>query len=229
MGHTALFCAGRNVRPDPDFSKVLKRRTALYGVLKTYLQEDACVKGTPTTIAGVNPYSDVLGQFYLALIKSELSSHGGEEIESLVSMQAMSLVFSELWAEPSELLKDNKHLAKLDIGLIPLGESRQRRLDVSRLAIVIDKMNSQRSISTEHQFTYDYGDLLIKSYSKALVELKTCATGDDISIIKHHASLLGDLLDEMLDLVQYLHEDNPLTEQALPLNHPHHISALPQP
>ena len=228
MGHTVTFC---RVKPDPNFirfGEILRKRTDLYGVAKIYLQEDGCVEGTPTTIAGINPYSDMIGQYYLALLKSELSSYGGEEIESLAAMKAMSLVFSEMWAEASELLEGNKHLAKFDVALIPLGESRQRRLDVSRLEIVIDKMNSQRNISAEHQFTYDYGDLLVKSYSKALVELKLCAMGDDISIIKHHASLLGDLLDEMLDLVQYLQGDNPLTEQALPLNHPHHISASGQ-
>jgi hypothetical protein len=226
MGHTVTLCRRRI--PDINsirFGEILKKRMALYGVAKTYLQEDGCVKGTPAIITGINPYCDMLGQYFLALLKSELSSHGGDEIESLASMKAMSLVFSEMWAEASELLEGNKHLAKFDVAFIPLGESRQRRLDVSRLEIIIDKINSQRSISDENQFTYDYGDLIVKSFSKALVELKLCAMDDDISIIKHHASLLGDLLDEMLDLVQYLQDDNPPTELALPVNHPHYISS----
>lgn len=224
MGHTVTFCRVKKIPEFISFEEILKKRIALYGSAKMYIQEDGCVEGTPTTIEGINPYSDMLGQYYLAILKSELSSHGGDEIESLASMKAMSLVFSEMWAEASELLEDNKHLAKFDVALIPLGEFRQRRLDLTRLQLVIDKMNSQRTISAEHKFSYDYGDLLVKSYCKALVELKLCAMGDDITIIKHHASLLGDLLDEMLDLVQYLQADNPLTEQKLPLNHPHHIS-----
>ncbi len=229
MGHTRTFCPiCRKIPEFRSFGKILEKRTTLYGITKTYLQEDGCVEGTPTKIVGINPYSDMLGQYYLALLKSELSSHGGDEIESLASMKGMSLIFSEMWAEASEALEGNKHIDNFDLALIALGEPRQRRLDISRLDTVISKMNSQRSISDEDQFTYDYGDLLVNSYSKALVELQLCAKGDDISIIKHHCSLLGDLLDEMLDLVQYLKVDNPPTEEALPLNHPHHISTLDQ-
>jgi|GEM_PF-5891557 len=225
MGHTATIC--RIIRPPfvNRFSEISKKRTALYGVLKKYLEEDACVEGTPKTIAGINPYADMLGQYFLAILHSELSAHRGDGIESLASMKAMSIVFSEMWAEASEFLEVNKDLAKFDVALIPLGASRQRRLDVTRLEKVIEKLNGQRTIAVEHQFTFDFGNMLVKSYSKGLVELNLSAKGDDISIIKHHASLLGDLLDEMLDLVQYLQDDNPLSEQALSLNHPHHISS----
>lgn len=225
MGSSATFCYCKAFVEYMPFGKTLEKRTALYGITKEYLAEPGCVAGVPANVQGVNAYADALGQYYLALLKSELADHGGDDVESLSSMKGLSIVFAEMWAEASRALESNREVASFDLSLLPLVSPRQQSLDVNRIQSVCSRIDASREIPAERLFSYEYGGLLTKAFSKALVELQTCAPAEDRAIIKHHCALLGDILDEMLDLVQNPYVGNPESEHSLPTSHPHAISS----
>jgi hypothetical protein len=88
--------------------------------------------------------------------------------------------------------------------------------------LIISKNVSDSSpIPEKYAKIYKYGELLAKAYCKAIVELEICALSEDKSIINHHASLAGDLLDEMLELVEHFDPENVQSEFKLPVSHPH--------
>ncbi|MCP9760108.1 hypothetical protein EGI20_12405 [Aquitalea sp. S1-19] len=223
MGSSVTFCYCKRIVEFMPFGKTLEKRTALYGITKEYLEEPGCVAGVAANVQGVNAYADALGLYYLALLRSELAEHGGNDVESLSSMKGLSIVFAEMWAEASRALESNSEVASFDLSLMPLKVARQPALDVLRIQAVCSRIDATHRIPAERQFAYDYGSVLAKAYSKSLVELQTCAPRTDKAIIKHHCALLGDLLDEMLDLVQNPYEGNPGSEHALPTSHPHAI------
>lgn len=223
MGSSVTFCYCKRIVEFMPFGKTLEKRTALYGITKEYLQESGCVAGVKANVQGINVYADALGSYYLALLKSELAEHGGNEVESLSSMKGLSIVFAEMWAEASRALEANTEVASFDLSLMPLAVARQPALDASKIQTVCARIDATHRIPAELQFAYEYGSVLASAYSKALVELQTCAAGTDKAIIKHHCALLGDLLDEMLDLVQNPYEGNLGSEHALPAAHPHAI------
>lgn len=223
MGSSVTFCYCKRIVEFMPFGKTLEKRTDLYGITKEYLEEPGCVAGVAAKVQGVNAYADALGSCYLALLKSELAEHGGSDVESLSSMKGLSIVFAEMWAEASRALEGNSEVASCDLSLMPLAVAREPALDVSKIQAVCSRIDAAHRIRADRQFSYDYGGVLAKAYSKALVELQTCAPGTDKSIIKHHCALLGDLLDEMLDLVQNPYEGNLGSEHALPASHPHAI------
>lgn len=225
MGHTVSFCRQFRGKGFVSFDELQRKRKELTGILSQYLEAKPCVAGSPEVVEGINVYADSLAQHYVTLLKSEITGHGGDKTESLASMAALGIVFSEMWGEANAALNQNQEILNhpFMVGYKQTLE-RNRLLDISSIQALAANEVQCAKIPAEHIETYNYGSLLARGYCKALTELQSCASGNDKAIIKHHASLVGDLMDEMLDLVQYLSPDNIESEFSLPPSHPHWLA-----
>lgn len=225
MGHTATFCRQFRGKGFVNFDVLQRKRKELTGILGHYLEAKPCVAGSPEVVEGINPYADSLAQHYVTLLRSEITGHGGNKTESLASMAALSIVFSEMWSEASAALNQNQEILKHPF-MVGYKQTltKNRLLDISSIQALASSEEQRAKIPEEHLETYNYGSILARGYCKALTELQSCASGNDQAIIKHHASLIRDLMDEMLDLVQYLSPKNIESEFSLPPSHPHWLA-----
>ena len=221
MGSTVTFCYCRTLTANDTFSHRTKLRTAQYGELKLYLSERACVPGSTTDPSGAFPYVDALVNYYLVLLRSELLDHNNDQAESVASMQGLALVFAELWTESSLLSLSIDILKMHPLSATVRHIGRVRLLDEGKMQTIASSMGTTSAISADRQFTYDFGKLVSAAVVKAFSELDASIKLGDLSITKHHGALLGDLLVDMLDLVQYPYEDHVGSEQTLPASHPH--------
>lgn len=226
MGHTVTFCRMRrpNLAGNLTRDALRRHRQELTEILKTYLESPLCVNGVMTQIEGTNPYADALARYYMTFLTSEIVGHGGDKLESIASMAGLGLVFSEMWAQASDVLYGNSEIKNhlLLTGKISIRQ-REPLFEIDRLAANADVDTLPADIPAGLAPEYRLGFFLSRAYCKALVELQYCSIDEDCAMIKHHASLLGDLMDEMLDLVQYLSPDNRESEYALPSSHPHSL------
>jgi hypothetical protein len=213
MGHTVTICRQFRGKGFVNFDELQQKRKELTEILIHYLEEKPCIAGSPEVFEGVNSYADSLAQHYVTLLKSEITGHRGDKAESLASMAALGMVFSEMWGEAYAALNKNQEIIShpFMVGYKQTSE-RNRLLDIS-LIQAVSAIEAQRTKI-----------LLARSYCKALTELQSCASGNEKSIIKHHTSLVGDLMDEMLNLVQYLSQNNIESEFSLPPSHPHWLA-----
>lgn len=225
MGHTVTICRQFRGKGFVNFDELQQKRKELTEILIHYLEEKPCIAGSPEVFEGVNSYADSLAQHYVTLLKSEITGHGGDKAESLASMAALGMVFSEMWGEAYAALNKNQEIINHPFmaGYKQTSE-RNRILDISLIQALAAIEAQRTKIPMQHVETYNYGSLLARSYCKALTELQSCALGNDKSIIKHHTSLVGDLMEEMLNLVQYLSQNNIESEFSLPASHPHWLA-----
>ena len=221
MGSTVTFCYCRTLTANDTFSHRTKLRTAQYGELKLYLSEQACVPGATADPSSSFPYVDALVNYYLVLLRSELNDHNGDQGESVASMQGLALVFAELWTESSLLSLSIDALKSHPLSAAADSNGRARLLDEARMQAITSSVRTTNTIAPDRQFTYEFGRLVSSAVVKAFAELEASIKTGDLSITKHHGALLGDLLDDMLDLVQYPYEDHVGSEHSLPDSHPH--------
>ncbi|MCE7990987.1 MAG: hypothetical protein HEP71_03370 [Roseivirga sp.] len=156
---------------------------------------------------------------YLTIIRSEINNHHNDKSESIAAMVSFSMVYAEMWAEAYSLVNDLTELSKHSFLVGYNGETRVKLLDPEAITSLSNGEKS-KGIPKDYKPTYKYAKTLSKTYHKALFELKGSIKTTETEVIKHHASIVGDTLDAMLELVQGIHPDNEPTEIFLPKTHP---------
>lgn len=222
MGSTVTFCRRTIDSAYVPFEILADKRSTLAAKIDTYLSEPSCV--AEARDKEPDAYAEALGLYYKTLLKSELAEHGGDEIESLSSMKGLSIVISEMWAEASATLENCNAISEFDLAHIPLAAPRTRVLDESSIKNIFARIDPMRVVPADRVEAYNYGCQLAAAYAKALCELSVCARTGEIPSIKHHCGLLGDILFEMNELVQFPYKDNPVSEEFLLDSHPHAIA-----
>lgn len=225
MGHTKTICC--NTRPNVDelrleWSRIRSARQALMVRLEQYLAEEACVPGAPKNARGADAYLDLVGDAYLALLKEELAGHG-DDVGSIRSMKAIGAICMELIRFPTQF--GNEHFEREDH--LSIEPNSGPGCDAGRLQRLVEfhaKTTIEGEIENE---ALKFGALLIGSFTKAFAESHAALNSGDANVVKHHLTLMGDIVEELVRLPLYAvpREYTDHTEFSLPSGHPHSMPA----
>lgn len=195
MGRSATLCGGK---PPLLWTVILKHRETLTANLQRYLNTDACVQGAPASGAGLDEYRDEVARTYASAIRLEADSIASPST-TYGSTISFAVVYSELWRLATELSADHpkttpfelrpkvvvragdristEALKAFNAGATQFAESNAAALELAKLA-----------------------RLLSDAYLKAYAECSVAAKRMDPTEIRHHLLILGDVLQEMLEL-----------------------------
>lgn len=215
MGYTKTIRQCQRPR-GMDLDQLIAHRAQLRESLQEYLANDACVEGAPASAEGLDKYADLLVEAFTGIVALELGGHESHE-DSYQTMASFAAVFAELWRIPAMAGPSRLRPLVTDVPV-----SATEFVMTEAVQRLVDRANAVKVTDADHEEALTLASLLAKSYLKALAELREALKGNDLFVIKHHGSLVGDLLDEMLELVQYPDpRDEQLTEYDLPQDHPH--------
>lgn len=198
MGHTkTICCTVKRDRPQA-WESVRRERIALKESLEKYLAEDACVKHVPRVTRGLDSHVDTLADGYVALIHEEVVGHK-DRVASVRSMRAFALVFAEMWRLPaSQMSSLYDRTDEFSIENPSAKSASLVRLD--SLARLSTKHEKAVVSSPEQAEALAVAKVFADAYIKASAEFHAALQGDNLFVVKHHGTLLGDLLEQMLQL-----------------------------
>lgn len=227
MGHTKTICCQvRTINAEKynlEWENIRQERRALIAALDEYCEGDACVPGVATmSLSTDHPDVDLMTSAYVAMIKTELAGHA-DDVESIRSMKAFALLFTELLGLPaSHIPQSIERNDQFSIGN-RVGNGRHV-VNLSDYQPIIAASKDMRFEGEAEQESVRLAELLASSYNKSYLEYIASYGVENIKVVKHHLTLISDLVDQMMRLAQNAAprdlEDH--TEYELPNSHPHH-------
>lgn len=222
MGWTKTICC--NTRKIHLFSEewadLVQQRDGLKKECLKYLGGKACVAGVPDVVAGINPHVDLLAQAYVALVKEELTGHADQET-SMRCMHATALVFSDMWWFPASLVS---RYSERNDALDVVNRTGESATDPEALKLLVEAYeNTDVSAKSDTAAeVLDTAQVLSDTYVKAFAEFQTSLESPEISVVTHHASLIADVVEQMMALLHYTKPktEKDFTEFSLPESHP---------
>lgn len=195
----SLRCPGLAIRTE-QWRTLLNHREALRASLKDYLSEPSCVANAADDGGDVEPHIKALCSAYVALVRIELTGHS-DTTSSIRCMRSIAILFAELWrvaaeATPRTLSSTAPH--------IPIRSLRQKNRPLNGLDRLIESSQSCTFATNEQLATVNLAELISCSYCKAYSELTKADQENDIGSVRHHAALLADVLNEMLNVAIYM-------------------------
>lgn len=200
MGHTKTVCCNTGLVHlfAKEWTDLVQQRRGLTQALRSYLQTDSCVEGVPHEVRGLNRHLDLLADAYVALVKEELSGHDSART-SMRCMRATALVFSDMWRLPAAL--QSEHFQgdhALEIG----NSTASPAANVAFLEKLVEEYSGVSPDSPTATEVVDSARVLSEAYVKACAEYEAVLQQPEVSVVKHHASLISDIVKQMLALLR---------------------------
>jgi hypothetical protein len=146
MGHTVTFCCRSRKLCFVNYEKIEEKRNHLMSVLENYLNENACVPEAPQCADEVNPEVDALAQYYITMLRSEITGHRGSKIESLASMCAISAIFGQMWSRLSDAIQKNTEVASHEFSkALPTTQDRTNFINIDIIKLLTRQFNEKHS------------------------------------------------------------------------------------
>ena len=129
------------------------------------------------------------------------------------------MVFSDMWWLPSCL---ESELLQKDDALDVASQTGSAATDSELLKKLIETYSHVSFDSNPANDVLKTAQVLAESYVKAYAEYQAALKQTEISVVHHHASLIADLVEQMLALLHYTKpkSDRDFTEFSLPDTHP---------
>ena len=222
MGMTAHGChLHADLKSPEGLQQLAAQRVRLRHALGVYLSDAACVEGTPADLDMAMPEAALLSRAYVNLVHSELAQHDGDAVASTQSLVLLGQLFACLWLVPSQL-----QVSSIRVEQGPLiGENLKSALRVLPEFLQSESEKLRRPPLKElvSEEIVNTAKLLGQAYVKGCVELSVAVAGQQKAVIRHHAALVGDVAQQMIELVNWLNAGED-TEDSLPADHPHRKS-----
>lgn len=197
MGRSATLCGGK---PPKDWNLILGNRNQLKKNLTVYLQSEPCVDGARIDARDHGSYLDHLTRSYVTIIQKEFLSLKGRD-EGYGTTISFSVIYTELWRQATLISANHPTTTTNEIRwLSNAGNVASEAISIDALETLNSSQQNATLESKENEFLLDIAQLLSSAYVKAHEECRIAATRQNPVEIRHHMALLGDILQEMLDL-----------------------------
>lgn len=195
MGRSATLCGGK---PPPLWSSVIEHREHLTSNLQNYLKDDACVQGAPVSGKGLDNYRDEVARGYASAIRLEIRAANSRSVIYGTTV-SFAIIYAELWNLATELSVDHPKTTLHELRL-ETDPRANRRISPAALKEFNDSAPSPDDSSTHQIELLSLAALLSEAYLKAYAECSVAGNRMDAVEIRHHLLIMGDVLQEMLEL-----------------------------
>jgi len=203
---------------DPEGRKqIILYRRSLRNSMRRYVEKIPYIDGVSENAADKYPFLRILAGAYVNLVRGELAQHNNDPSDALWTGLVFGPLFSEIWQTACSL-----PLTGLKIPTsIPVFQGADPAQQEQRVRWLLEFSEQLPSYELEDWIaieTFETAEILARAYEKAFIELATVCAQSEAMTIRHHASLLAEIVTDMLNLVMQHGEQ---TDSRLPETHLH--------
>jgi hypothetical protein len=210
---------------DPEYRKsIAVKRRNMRVALKNYLHKTPLIAEVTGDLPDYVPSAFSLAESYRALVKAQHVPHQQHEPSQEGTEFVLGALFAEIWntATRMQLLSPDLTSSLRDCATGDTDDDRRVggicAFAKSLPTVEVEDWLAQETIAT--------ANLLSEAYVKAFAEWKAVRENKrDLIIVKHHATILFELVSDMLSLAVECAEPS---DKRLPKAHFHHVAALVQ-
>jgi hypothetical protein len=210
---------------DPEYRKsiVVKRRN-MRVALKNYLHKTPLIAEVPGDLPDYVPSAFSLAESYRALVKAQHVPHQRGEPSREGAEFVLGALFAEIWNAATRMqLLSPEMPSSLRACATGAADDDRRVVGICAFAKSLPAGDVEDWLAQE---TIATANLLSEAYVKAFAESKAVRENKrDPIILKHHTTILFELVSDMLSLAVECAEPS---DQRLPKAHFHHVTALVQ-
>lgn len=195
MGRSATLCGGK---PPPLWSSISEHRERLTANLQNYLKADACVHGAPASGKGLDDYRDEVARAYASAIRLEIGAVNSRSVIYGTTV-SFAIVYAELWNLATELSADHPKTTPQELRS-EIAHLANRRISAIALKEFNEPVPKADESNADELKLLSLAALLSEAYLKAYAECSAAGKRMDAAEIRHHLFILGDVLQEMLEL-----------------------------